>query len=62
VLLTAFGVLTGDNLPFFVAFNQTGDSSDSNQLTRRQANPDGVTNSQLTDSYGQYFQCNSTLS
>jgi len=59
VLLTAFGLLTRDNLQIFVPFNQ---SSDSHKLTRRQADPGGVTDDQRNNAYGDLFSGSSTFS
>lgn len=59
MLLTAFGLLTRDNLEIFVPFNR---SSDSHGLTRRQADPSGVTDDQRNNAYGDLFGGSSAFS
>ncbi|EJD06057.1 glycoside hydrolase family 5 protein [Fomitiporia mediterranea MF3/22] len=65
-VMTAFGLVTQDNLPFFVPFNSTNapfnNTNPLNATTtvkKRQANPAaataGVSNAQLVDAYSQWI-------
>jgi len=55
VLLDAFGLVTKDNLPNFVPFNSST-PVDSTGLSRRQADPGGVTDDERNAAYTQWFQ------